>query len=376
MENNGMQVWRANDRQRNDLIASLGYFVPQPVRQRGSVTGDLFMRFAFQQLDGKDFRPQTLGPALLTFAMLGLMPNPALGLGYLIPYKGTVTAVIGYKGWQELARRARPEDGRVLLDCRSDVVCQGEDFAPYERGVEASVLGHVPKARDIGSLDGVQWAYADFKYGVPFGTLVHEYHVIELMERDTLMGVRATSATMRMRDRAKQAQTPWFKWPHRMAQKLPISRLCRSGRVPLGYLAGAVSNASERAEAGDLAGFRTMLHSAMEDARADMRAKPGVGMLEDGFAAIDVDNEAGDDDHGANGSPEPTKGPLVDWHAYERDIADILAALDSIHEGDQEERAITLHKRGVAIAEAHNVQRPDRLNERFDGAIKRIRGLC
>lgn len=51
-------------------------------------------------------RKATLLGALMTCSQLALRPIPALGLIYVVPFKGNATAIIGYKGLSQLAHRS------------------------------------------------------------------------------------------------------------------------------------------------------------------------------------------------------------------------------------------------------------------------------
>ena len=360
-----MRLYRDNERGRaTSLIHAIDPFLPTSLRERGALTGPLFLRCAAQQLQGKAFDPDTLGPALLTFALAGILPNAAIGHGYLVPYSGKVTPVFGYKGLLELARRARPADGRVMLDGRDVVVVAGERFDPEVDGFERAILHHTPSAtRDPRSLDGVEYAYAHFRYAAPIAGQVHEFHVVELMGRGELEAAR---------DAAASKGGPWRTWPQRMAAKTPILRLCRSGRVPLGYLVGAVTEATQSAEAGNLAGYRDILAGALESARAanPAAARAPVGILEDGLAALDGDDvdapgAFGDENLAssrrapANGNATGARsGSAPDLDAYVRDVADIWSALESCPASEIE----SYYQRGKQIAAAHGVTRTEKLD--------------
>jgi recombination protein RecT len=108
--------------------------------------------------------PSFLG-CVLSLAQLGLEPNTPLGHAYLIPRrnnrKGGIkecTAIIGYKGMMELARRS----GQVS-SIQAHVVRQGDDFA-WQLGSEPRIH-HIP-ADDDGREDRpITHAYATAKVG-------------------------------------------------------------------------------------------------------------------------------------------------------------------------------------------------------------------
>lgn len=51
-------------------------------------------------------RRNTLLGALMTCAQLGLRPIPALGLAYVVPFRGNATFIAGYKGLAQLAHKS------------------------------------------------------------------------------------------------------------------------------------------------------------------------------------------------------------------------------------------------------------------------------
>lgn len=338
----GLQMYRADDGARNELVSQIAGFIPQ--KQRESVHPGLFMHFAFQQLAGKTFKHETLAPALLTFAMAGLVPNQALGFGYLVPYGSIVTPVFGYRGMIELARRATYHDGRVLMDARGDVVMRGENF-DLSRGIVGAVLGHQPTHdRTPTDIAEVLYAYAHLRYAVPVAGHVHEFDVVELMSRANIDAIKSKA----------YKHGPWKDWPLRMASKLPISRLCRSGRVPLGYLAGAMLNASSAAGAGRMSDYQRELRGAL-DVASQERRRP-VGLLEDGLAAIDVDATAPKQANETTGN-QPAGG----YHAA------IQPLIDALSKASTKDELKAIHARGVGIA---NHFKPDRSDfETFEAAF-------
>jgi recombination protein RecT len=92
-----------------------------------------------------DCSPASLVGACLLAARLGLDTGP-LGLVYLVPHKGRVDFVIGYRGYVALAYRS----GQVK-DVAAALVYEGESFE-YRQGTRP-FLDHVPtpslEARDI-----------------------------------------------------------------------------------------------------------------------------------------------------------------------------------------------------------------------------------
>lgn len=92
--------------------------------------------------------------AVMQLAILGLNPTPQLAEGYLIPYGGSCTIQIGYRGWIAQYHRSR-----IVKNVSAGVVRIGDTFE-YELGLEPK-LRHVP-VTDIGdgAGDNVAHVYA------------------------------------------------------------------------------------------------------------------------------------------------------------------------------------------------------------------------
>lgn len=100
--------------------------------------------------------------SVLSAAQLGLEPNTPLGHAYLIPYKGTCTLQLGYRGMMDLARRS----GEVT-SLYAHVVRKGDKFT-VKLGLEQTIE-HVPsedERRDEQPMTHV-YAVAKLKSGEP-----------------------------------------------------------------------------------------------------------------------------------------------------------------------------------------------------------------
>lgn len=100
--------------------------------------------------------------SVLSAAQLGLEPNTPLGHAYLIPYKGTCTLQLGYRGMMDLARRS----GEVT-SLYAHVVRKGDKFT-VKLGLEQTIE-HVPsedERRDEQPMTHV-YAVAKLKGGEP-----------------------------------------------------------------------------------------------------------------------------------------------------------------------------------------------------------------
>lgn len=246
-QENGMALMRTDAGLRTRTINTLERFIPRELRSSGAMTGMAFLQMASAQLEGKKFKVATLPAALMTFAMAGILPNKALGHGFLIPFGGVVTPVFGYKGLLELAARARPANGARVLGCRANTVQEGDRW-DESCDIGEAIRAHRPaQDRDPRQLgDGLIGAYAEFRMVIDLGSRAHEYRVWEWMPAGEIWAAKASSAAVR----AKRTGSPWFNWPERMARVAVIRRACRSGVVPLGYLAGSVVGLQGVLEAG------------------------------------------------------------------------------------------------------------------------------
>jgi recombination protein RecT len=142
----------------------------------------------------------SLVQSVVQLGELGLDPSGGLGFAYLVPYKGTATAIIGYRGYIELARRSGQ-----LSSVRARVVHQKDVFRVKYGLVED--LEHIPSdAANPGDLTHA-YCIAEFKDGG---------HHMEVMSKAQIDAIRA---------RSKAADKgPWVTDYEAMAQKTVIRR--------------------------------------------------------------------------------------------------------------------------------------------------------
>jgi len=165
--------------------------------------------------------PASIVTGLQICAQLGLKPNTPLGHVYLIPYGSTCTPILGYKGYQELARR-HPSVRSVF----AEVVFIGEHFA-LSAGSEGMRVEHHPDpARS--SVD------ADWK--ATRDRIVGAYAVCHLAngERLTRWISAADIDARRIRGASgKGKRTPWDTDYAAMARKSAVRALFGSGEAPM-----------------------------------------------------------------------------------------------------------------------------------------------
>lgn len=273
---NTMAIFRHGERAQRlqqQTRAAIDPFIPKEYRQR--LHYELFLRCAAAQLEGKQFRAESLIPALATFAMAGILPDKSRHHGYLVPYSGVVTPIFGYQGLIHLAYQARSANGAVLLDVVTDLILDGDEYDD-SLPQDEMVRSHRPRGdRDPHEdpKNGLRYAYARFKYGIAIGGIVERYDRIQVLARGELKAVRS--------DRGDG----WKAFPFRMYQKAPIRRACQSGRVELAYMAGMALTAEGAGEGGDIRGYARAVADMARAAGADTNA------LQDAIGVVEV-NEA------------------------------------------------------------------------------------
>lgn len=137
---------------------------------------------------------------LVVAAELGLEPGGALGHLYLVPFKGTCTVIIGYRGLIELARRSGQ-----LAQIEAHVVHENDEFA-VEFGLNP-VMRHKPQLR-----------------GEP-GKPVLTYMIARLKDGSTHIEVMTQAEVERIKARSRSAADgPWVTDPEEMAKKTVLRR--------------------------------------------------------------------------------------------------------------------------------------------------------
>lgn len=153
--------------------------------------------------------PISLMGAIVQAAQLGLEPGNALGHCYLVPFKGDVQLIIGYRGMIDLARRS----GQIV-SLSAHVVYQADTFS-YSYGLNES-LNHVPAPGDDRGEPTHAYAAAKLVGG---GAQFHVMTWKEILEvRDLSEGYQAFKSK-RIRS------NPWDSHLDEMACKTVVRRL-------------------------------------------------------------------------------------------------------------------------------------------------------
>ena len=181
-----------------------------------------------------DCERASLYRAVMTCAQLGLEPDGVLGQAYLVPHRGRVQLVPGYRGFITLARNSGE-----LASINAQAVHEKDRFE-FAYGL-AERLEHVPAAGDRGEITHF-YAYARFHGGG---------HHFEVMSRPEVDAVRDKSESYRAFKEGKTEETPWVTHYPEMGKKTVIRRIAR-------YLPMSVQKAAalaEMYEAGRYASF-------------------------------------------------------------------------------------------------------------------------
>lgn len=170
---------------------------------------------------------------------LGLEPNTALGLGYLVPFKGECSFIPGYRGLQRLA----VQSGEVqIVQARS----------VYKRDAFEVHYGTNPRIDHSPYLEGDP------------GPLVAVYAVAIMKSGVHAFDVMTISAINAVRERSKASNNgPWATDFDEMAKKTVIRRLCKTLPLSEEKLAKALEHQA-RAEGGEAPDFSDIIDIAPE----------------------------------------------------------------------------------------------------------------
>lgn len=152
----------------------------------------------------------SLFASVLTCAQLGLEPDGVLGQAYLVPFKGKVQFIPGYRGLITLARNS----GEVS-SIQAHEVCQNDTF-DYAYGLEET-LYHKPAEGERGEVTHF-YAYAKFKDGG---------HVFVVLTRTEVESVRDNSEGFKAFKAGRIRSNPWDSHFVPMGCKTAIRRLAK-----------------------------------------------------------------------------------------------------------------------------------------------------
>jgi recombination protein RecT len=209
-----------------------------------------------------DCDPNSFLAAGVACAQLGLEPNDARGLAYLIPFNDSrrgkvVNLILGYRGLIDLARRS----GHVST-IQAYPVYKGETFR-YEAGLRP-LIEHVPDPDGDERPEDMQFVYAVATVdGDPQFVVLSRKAVDKV--RDASLGKMSTSSAK---------YSPWTTHYVEMAKKTALRRLCKL--LPLSVEAvRAVDNDERPLALGDL-GYATPIE---DDEKSEAIEASGAAAL-------------------------------------------------------------------------------------------------
>lgn len=171
--------------------------------------------------------PLSLLNAVLEASMLGLEIGGPLGFAHLVPFKGTATLIIDYKGYMDLAHRSD------RLNNFSFHPVWEKDYFKYTYGTNP-FIEHVPCEEDDPGPLKYAYAIAKFKNGgMDF----------EVVNKRIAMKAKSRSAAKDKADSPWNTDDEWAMWC-----KTAVRRLAK--RVPLSPELQRAAILDERAEAG------------------------------------------------------------------------------------------------------------------------------
>ncbi len=180
-------------------------------RLPGFLPPEKFMRWCLAYLGSRpklaECRPESVFVALLECASLGLEPGRTY---HVVPFKGTATGVVDYKGEAELIGRAHRDrvTGRQYATVQAELIRELDDFSwhPGENRISHELDWRTGR----GALAGA-YAYVQYESGLRSRIVVMNAEQIGQHQAASRFGADSTS--------------PWQTWPESMWLKCPIHQL-------------------------------------------------------------------------------------------------------------------------------------------------------
>lgn len=196
-------------------VADLNGFVASRIKQirsvvASNVTPEKMARIALNELRTNDFlakcavqNPDAFINAIVQASHLGLEIGGALGQAYLVPFKGEVKMMPGYRGLLSLARRSGE-----ITSINAEIVYENDEFH-LELGLESKVT-HKPKLNGNRGEPMLAYMVAHFKDGG---------HHFEWMTIEDVYKARDRSSAVQ-----SGKKTPWDTDRDEMIRKTVIRR--------------------------------------------------------------------------------------------------------------------------------------------------------
>lgn len=177
-----------------------------------------------------DCSPVSLISAVMQCAQLGLEPDNVLGHAYLVPFKGRVQIIVGYRGIMRLARNSEEVDA---IEARA---VYEEDVFEFAYGLgDQRRLRHIPSESDKPGKLRAAYAICRFKGGGEVCEITLPRHIKK---------ARQASKS------ASRSDSPWQLHPEEMWRKTAVRRL--EPFLPLDATARRAFAIDEAGERGDL----------------------------------------------------------------------------------------------------------------------------
>lgn len=200
-------------------ISDLQSFVAGRIKQIKSViasnlTPEKMARIALNELRNSDYlakcaiqSPDSFINAIVQASHLGLEIGGALGQAYLVPFKGEIKMMPGYRGLISLARRSGE-----ITSINAEIVYEKDEFE-LSLGLEAKVT-HKPKIRGERGEPILVYMVAHFKTGG---------HHFEWMSIDEVMKIKDRSSAV-VAAKKDNRKTPWDTDRDEMIRKTVVRR--------------------------------------------------------------------------------------------------------------------------------------------------------
>jgi recombination protein RecT len=238
--------------------------------------------------------------AVMTCAQLGLEPDGVLGQAWLVPSKGKVQLVPGYRGLLTLARNS----GQIL-SIHAQAVHRNDHF-DYAYGLNER-LEHVPGSGDRGEITHF-YAYAKFKDGG---------HCFDVMSRAEVDAVRRSG---------QATDSAWANGYAEMGQRTVLRRIAKLLPLPVQKAAALADlyESGRHAALDELGEIVIDLPSEMETAQAEEPQAPPRSRL-DAFAAAEMSRVE------RVPKPEPPEVPAAEPEPIDLSEEELFALLPPLH---------------------------------------------
>jgi recombination protein RecT len=186
-----------------------------------------------------DADPRTLLAACVQCAQLGLSPDPMLGEAYMVPYRGSVKLIPGYKGLRNLAFNHERVVGMYAAAVHEN------DTFEFDEGSEPFVKHRFSLTASRGEIIGA-YARVELKDA--------RWPVLKVLDREFLEKIKKSSQS---RDRSGKLVGPWVDWEEGQAAKTAIKQVVKF--IPASSELRRAVSLDDQAESGQEQGLDEVL---------------------------------------------------------------------------------------------------------------------